>query len=438
MTSEGTSIIFTWKSSPAQKKRTIETKDFRWDPPNVPRPYLWPDLPEIPTEISSTIWITEGESDCGVLRHLGIDAFTITRGAASTLPSTVWASLKDRGVEVVNLLFDADPAGLQGAENYRRDATSVGIQTSLLDLSPLLDLISGEKDLRDLWLRVHDIPRVRSLIEGLRSTPASKEGLDRVSLDQFMSAPLEQGAWLVQGVWLQKTVGLIVGSPRIGKSWLALDLAFSIASGEPFLGVYPVLNPGPTVYIAKEDPDYLLYDRVVKLQIAHRRGGVIDNQHRIVFPLSEEIPLYFDLGRQFDFGSGEIEPLLQWLQSIRERHGRVALVIFDPLLRMMSGVDEFKASEVGATVFQAAVRIQKEIGSSVALVHHRAKGQATARGFYGSVAFHAFSENTIFVQGDAPALDGWVGVQGEFKSAAPVFWNYRFGDLSDEYQVDVM
>lgn len=46
--------------------------------------------------------------------------------------------------------------------------------------------------------------------------------------------------WLVEGLWAERAVGIVGGEPKCCKSFLALDLAVSVASGRPCLRRYPV------------------------------------------------------------------------------------------------------------------------------------------------------------------------------------------------------
>jgi RecA-family ATPase len=43
-------------------------------------------------------------------------------------------------------------------------------------------------------------------------------------------------SWLVQDFFAEKSVGLIVGESQAGKTFLALDLAVSVATGRQFFG----------------------------------------------------------------------------------------------------------------------------------------------------------------------------------------------------------
>jgi chromosomal replication initiation ATPase DnaA len=51
-----------------------------------------------------------------------------------------------------------------------------------------------------------------------------------------LEVPTVRHTWLIDQLWADQAVGVIGGGPKLGKSWLALDMAVSIASGTPCLG----------------------------------------------------------------------------------------------------------------------------------------------------------------------------------------------------------
>jgi len=57
--------------------------------------------------------------------------------------------------------------------------------------------------------------------------------------------------WAVPGI-LPEGVCILAGKPKVGKSWLALDLALSVGAGREVLAMIPV-EPGPVLYLALED-----------------------------------------------------------------------------------------------------------------------------------------------------------------------------------------
>jgi hypothetical protein len=136
----------------------------------------------------------------------------------------------------------------------------------------------------------------------------------------------------------------------------------------------------------------------------------------------------------FDGDAGE--RFLDRLREFSSEYGPPSLVIFDPILRMLSGIDEFKATEIAESVFLLAQRIQQEFDSAVVLVHHKSKNTNGSKSSYGSVAFHAFSENSLYLS--EPDDEGWVEVTGEYKSERETTWSYRLGDnLEEEYAIKV-
>jgi RecA-family ATPase len=62
-----------------------------------------------------------------------------------------------------------------------------------------------------------------------------------------------EAKWMIEGLWLDRAVGIIGAQPKCGKSFLALDIAVAVASGARCLRHYPVLNTGPVILYAAED-----------------------------------------------------------------------------------------------------------------------------------------------------------------------------------------
>ena len=69
-----------------------------------------------------------------------------------------------------------------------------------------------------------------------------------------------QVRWLVQDLWTDQAVGILGGEPKCCKSFLALDLAVSVASAEIFRGQIIGHFPTPT-----RMPDYLKRKSSLKL-----------------------------------------------------------------------------------------------------------------------------------------------------------------------------
>src|SRR6201998_2837117 len=75
--------------------------------------------------------------------------------------------------------------------------------------------------------------------------------VQRASELSIDSAPLSQ--WLVEGLWSDQAVGILGGEPKCCKSFLALDIAVSVASGTACLRQFPVRRPGKVLLFPAED-----------------------------------------------------------------------------------------------------------------------------------------------------------------------------------------
>ena len=79
----------------------------------------------------------------------------------------------------------------------------------------------------------------------------------------LMSEQEPSPPWAIPGL-LPEGVTLLAGKPKMGKSWLALSMAISIAQGENALGALPT-NQGTVLYLGLEDNQQRIYARAGKL-----------------------------------------------------------------------------------------------------------------------------------------------------------------------------
>lgn len=430
-------LAFTWDGTSVEKLRASEGKKFWWEPSEVPAPPLWPKVD--PSKLNSHIWLTEGESDCGVLRYLGLPAFALTKGAGSSAQLELsLKAFKISGVKQVVLVPDLDSAGGTLQTQISKMVRALGLSMRVADVSPLVNPFLGEKDLRDAWLRSKDKKKLLEALETGGREIVRRRPLIRVGIQDLLRRPQEGSRWLVQSTVQERTVGMFVGAPKVGKSWLALDLGLSIATGLPFLNEFEVDSPGAVVHVSKEDPPYSLQDRLEKILVAKGLGGRVrargTDRLQVRFPPKINYGFYLDLSRRFSFTDRHVDEMIQWLLEIRHETGKVNLVVFDPILRMMGEADEFKVTDVNEAVFDPAIRIVDEVGCSVLMVHHMPKGSKTS---YGSIGFHAFSDFSLYVMNSEPDDEGLFHVRGEFKSAPETHWSYLLQDLDQTYRVQV-
>lgn len=186
--------------------------------------------------------------------------------------------------------------------------------------------------------------------------------------------------WLVEGLWLDQGVGILGGSPKTCKTWLAAELAVAVASGTPALGRFAVPEPGPALLFCAEDSPASFRRRVEGLVAARGRelAGV---------PL-----LLLDVDTLRLDRDADLERLAATVAHVRPR-----LLVLDPFVRL-ARIDENSAAEVSA-VLGALRELQREHSLAVLVVHHARKSPAAHPGqsLRGSSDFAAWGDSNLYL-----------------------------------------
>lgn len=200
----------------------------------------------------------------------------------------------------------------------------------------------------------------------------------------------EGPSWLVEGLWEQEGVGILGGAPKSCKSWLALDLAFSVATGTPALGKYEVGAPGPVLVFAAEDHPARVRGRLEGFA-AHRRESL----ERTPLHLIVESALRLDTTR-------DQRRLTEAIGKYRPR-----LLVLDPFVRLHR-IDENSAQEV-SRVLAYLRELQRQHRVAILVVHHSRKaganGEQVGLSLRGSGDFHAWGESNLYLRRRRGALE---------------------------------
>ncbi len=169
-----------------------------------------------------------------------------------------------------------------------------------------------------------------------------------------LEVPVVRHTWLVDQLWADRAVGVIGGGPKLGKSWLALDMAVSIASGTPCLGAFKVHVSGPVLLYAAEDSSAALRNRLETLT----RIRKLDFESLDVRVITAE-SLRLDRSEDQDR-----------LEATVTLH-RPVMLILDPLVRVHA-IDENVAGQVAALLGYLR-KLQRKHGRESG--SHRAKAR---------------------------------------------------------------
>lgn len=342
----------------------------------------WPDLSEeeinsviasLPTGIRVKLFSsTEGADRSKELQKLARDLLRFKIGSdqvLSILRRSTWNKFKGRSDELMQLqkqVSDAQAAIAQRSQQ-KENAAPVSERTSF----------SNSQE-----------------IEGL--TPLQE--LKTYSWSDFLSIPTRL-QWLVQDSWVDRTVGFISGRSKSYKTWIALDLALSVLSGQPFLGEHPVGRTGPVLLIQEEDPTAILQERlrlIAKAKnmlpsatVTSRKTAVVEWKE---WPLTIMNVQGFSLA--VDAHLSQVHRLIGQLDPV--------MVVVDPLINVIGQIDENRATEV-VEVLREMKQWRELYGVNVVVVHHWNKaptGEADRGGqhMYGSFALHAWLESALHVE----------------------------------------
>ncbi len=194
--------------------------------------------------------------------------------------------------------------------------------------------------------------------------------------------------WLIQDLWADQAVGIVGGEPKCCKSFLALDLAVSVASATPALRRFAVRQTGPVLLFAAEDSLHVVRRRLAGIAAAAGVSLASLDLHVITTPT---VRLDLDADRK---------KLTATVDSLRP-----VLLVLDPFVRLHR-IDENSSSEV-APLLAFLRELQRRFGCAVLLVHHAKKGAAHQRAgqaLRGSSELHAWGDSNLYLRRDRDVL----------------------------------
>lgn len=213
--------------------------------------------------------------------------------------------------------------------------------------------------------------------------------------------------WLVRDVLTQGAVGFIAGQPKSFKSWVAFDLALSVASGQPFLNHFPIQRPGPVLYIQEEDSGPMVKSRLGKVWPGKLGDKLTVKDGEVMWLPGTEVRDHPPINASIGEGVTISDPGWQvWLDEVLEEGyediGPYRLVVLDPLMMMAGEVEENKAQQMTERIFKPLKTLARKHSIAIQIVHHMKKGDPRSpqqRGgqlMLGSVANHAWAEDSMY------------------------------------------
>jgi hypothetical protein len=337
-------------------------------------PYRLPELIEDLAQ-DRPIFIVEGEKKVDLLREIGVPA-TCNHGGAGKFPEDLVDHFK--GARVI-LLPDNDQAGRDHMNLVGRRLDGVARSIETLDL-PGLPPKGGVDD----WLPAGgDAEALYDLLDAearLFEAAPFQSKFQAVEWRDF-DAPGPAHEYLIKDVLTDGEMSMLLGESQGGKSFLAIDIAMSIARGVEWFG--KKVRRGGVIYQAGESATGVRRKRFPAYRIGHAMSDT-------------DIPLVLlqgplDLYSSDDPTEAFIDECLYWG---RRSKVPLRLIVIDTFNKATPGANENDGKDMGAVLARCDL-IRRKTGAHVMLVHHLNAGGTKAR---GHTSLFANVENVITVK----------------------------------------
>lgn len=215
------------------------------------------------------------------------------------------------------------------------------------------------------------------------SVPTAPAPFPVVRPSDLRTSAASNAPWLIDQLWTAHAVGIIGGTPKSYKTWMALEMAVAVASGSACLATFVVPSPGPVLLYAAEDSESALRLRLESL-VHHHRLELAYLDIRVITADSLRLDRTADQER---------------LEATLTLH-RPVLLILDPLVRLHA-IDENAAGEIAALLGYLRL-LQRKTGAAIALVHHARKNVSATGGagysLRGSSDLYAWVDSFLYLR----------------------------------------
>jgi AAA domain len=347
----------------------------------------------------ATVFIVEGEKDADRLASLGCIATTNVFGAGK------WRDeyrepLRGRYVAV---LADNDEAGRIHAEQVASSLHDIAASVKVIELPDLPDKgdVSDWLDAGGTVEQLQDIAGATELFTIL--IEQSESGVEDITkavptilcetAANLLARNFPEPKWAVGGL-LSEGATVFAGAPKVGKSFMALGLAISIASGGMALSSIPV-EQGDVLYLALEDGDKRMQKRLKTMLC----GGRVPERLNFAYKCPR-------------LDEGGLEGIGGWLQE----HPEARLIVVDTLKRIRP--QEHRIKRIYDNDYDAVSPLNdlaQQHGVSILIVHHTNKSNGNEDWFdsiSGSLGLSGAVDNAMLLKRSRVRQDGTLLVGG--------------------------
>lgn len=231
-------------------------------------------------------------------------------------------------------------------EFTRKIGPVIDPEVDVIDGNAVYDILretGGADYALDLYRRYSDT------LNGKQAGPAFADVADELGNMPELSPEI------IGGILRRGHQMLIAGGSKTSKSFLSLELAISIATGQDWLNTYPC-KQGRVLYVNGE---------IDRASCDRRIAAILENMKVDREDLRGKMSVLSLRG--FEMTTGQLSERIN-------RAGGFDLVIIDPVYTMGDVADENNAAEVRKFLREVG-ELSTETGAAVVCIHHHSKGQ---------------------------------------------------------------
>lgn len=187
--------------------------------------------------------------------------------------------------------------------------------------------------------------------------------------------------WLVDELLQENTDALIVAPSKHLKSFAAVDIACSIATGTPVFDTLAVKRKATSFYAAGEGASDLKKHRFTAWETAHGMPPYsADGVH-----VSDSVPT---------LSTHSLDEFIEGARAHMQPGERAGLFVIDTMNRALNGADEDKSS-TASVYFNMLAKIRQHLECTTLTIHHM--GKNSEKGARGSSAFYAGFDTVLVI-----------------------------------------
>lgn len=316
---------------------------------------------------ASRVLIAEGVATGAAVHDATGLPVVVAFDAGNLLPvGEVVRRLAAHGAEIVFCADDDQKPGTDrntGLEAARKAAEATGGKV-------VVPALGKKADFWDVWAVLGSVA-VRGCVNA--AGQVTKPRLAALRRDDLMALPDIE--WIIKGAMPARGVGVVYGLSTVGKSFVMVDAAASLAEGREWFGCR--VKQRPVAYACLEG-QHGFKRRVMAWEAHHGRRFPAE----VVFA-----PDPIDLRSEQD--------VTALIELAKTEAGPGAVVIVDTLNRAAPGMEENGSLDYGL-ILASAGRIEQAVGGFVCFVGH--PGKDTSKGLRGHSSLFAGLDMTIEVE----------------------------------------